>query len=383
MSGIIPLSVPNLCGNELKYVSDAIAEEWVSTAGKYVSAFEEQFAAYAKTKNAVSCQSGTAALHLALIECGVSWGDLVIVPTLTFIAAVNPCRYVGADPVFMDCDDSLCIDITKLSRYLEQECERRNGVLYDRLQNRPIKAIVVVHVFGNGADMEGLMRVAKAYDLPIVEDATEAVGTFYMSGKYAGRMAGTIGDIGAYSFNGNKIITTGGGGMIVARDAAKLAHIKHLSTQAKSNDLYYLHDEVGFNYRMTNLQASVGVAQLEQLEQFIKTKKTNYHHYTGCGITLLSFGESVRPNYWFYSYQTNHRDELIQHLARQKIQTRPIWGLCHNQPMYRNCRAYEIEAANAYYDTVINIPCSSNLTKEDIERVVDALRTFNKGSIGK
>ncbi|MCL2424812.1 MAG: LegC family aminotransferase [Oscillospiraceae bacterium] len=374
----IPLSVPILNGNELKYVNEAVSAGWVSTGGAFVPRLEKEFADYAGVTDAAAVQSGTAALHLAMIECGVGAGDIVIAPTLTFVAAVNPIKYVGAEPVFMDCDDSLCIDPDKLECYLIEKCEERDGLLYDIALGKPIKAIVVVHIFGNMADMERIMELSECYCIPVIEDATEAVGTFYNYGRFNGCMAGTIGDYGAYSFNGNKIITTGGGGMFVARDAMRVQHAKHLATQAKSDELYYEHDEIGFNYRMTNVQAAIGVAQLEQLEKFISTKQENYFLYKKLGVELLPFDERVRPNYWFYSHMTTERDKLMGHLNECNIQTRPVWKLIHTLPMYKDCFVYMIDKAYRYYDNIVNIPCSSNLSDEDVKRISELIK--NNGS---
>ena len=272
----IPLSVPNFKGNELKYVTEAIESEWVSTGGAFIDKFEKEVTSYVKSSGAVACQNGTSGLHIALEICGVKRDDEVIVPTLTFIAAINPVRYIGAEPVFMDCDDTLSMDMDKLEAFCETECDFIEGRLINKKTTRPIKAVLVVHIFGNMADMARLMPIAEKYNLMVVEDATEAIGTYYISGKYRGKYAGTIGNVGVYSFNGNKIITTGGGGMIVSNDQMLLKKAKHLTTQAKSDELYYTHDEVGYNYRMTNLQAALGLAQLEQLEAFIEIKKNNY-----------------------------------------------------------------------------------------------------------
>ena len=372
----IPLSIPNISGNELAYVADAIAKQWVSTGGSYIARFEEGFSEYAKVPAATAVQSGTAALHLAMIECGIEHGDFVIAPTLTFVAAINPIRYVGADPLFMGCDDGLCIDPGKLERYICDHCEMRGEALYDKTHSRRVAALLVVHVFGNMADMDRIMDIAERFGLPVIEDATEAVGTFYTAGRYAGRMAGTIGDFGAYSFNGNKIITTGGGGMLVAKDAKKTAHAKYLSTQAKDDETYFVHNEIGFNYRMTNLQAALGVAQLEQLESFIAAKKANYERYNDLGLRLLPFSDSTRPNYWFYSFRSRDRDGLVKHLGERGIQARPVWKLIHTLRMYEQCVAFEIEKAESYHQAVVNIPCSSNLTGNDVEIVATAVREF-------
>ena len=380
---IIPLSVPNLKGNELVYVKQAVESEWVSTAGPYVSQFEKDIAEYVHVPSAVACQSGTAGLHIALQICGVSRDDLVIVPTLTFIAAVNPVRYLGADPVFMDCDDSLCMDPEKLAEFCREECIYKNNTLYHKETGRRIAAVVVVHVFGNMADMEVVLRIAEQYNLKVVEDATEAIGTKYETGLYAGRFAGTMGDIGVYSFNGNKIITTGGGGMIVSRNMDYLREAKHLTTQAKADEANFIHDEVGYNYRLTNLQAALGIAQLEQLEIFISTKKRNYELYRkllpeNAGLSILKFREGIRSNCWFYSLMCEDLSvwrpaEIIEKLKEHHIQTRPIWGLIHEQAPYRGSICYKIEKADYYWKRVVNLPCSTNLTSEEVNRVVHTI----------
>lgn len=380
----IPLSVPNLKGNELKYVTDAVETEWVSTAGSYVTDFEKGIAAYVGMDSAVACQSGTAGLHISLQLCGVTRDDMVIVPTLTFIAAVNPVKYLGAEPVFMDCDDSLCLDPVKLERFCIEECELRDDVLYHKKTGRRIPAMVVVHVFGNMADMESILEIAERFCLKVVEDATEALGTKYLTGRYAGCFAGTMGTMGVYSFNGNKIMTTGGGGMIVSRHPELLQHAKHLTTQAKADEANFIHDEVGYNYRMTNLQAALGLAQLEQLDTFIETKTVNYDRYYQAlsgieGLTVMKFRPDIRSNHWFYALCCrapfpNNNMELIEHLKTRRIQSRPIWGLIHEQKPYQGSLTYEIERAKEYWECVINLPCSSNLTEEDVERVIAAVK---------
>ncbi|WP_346885387.1 LegC family aminotransferase [Clostridium sp. UBA4395] len=387
MKKFIPLSVPNLKGNELKYVVDAVEKEWISTGGAYINEFEDSIAKYLNVESAVACQSGTAGIHLSLILSGVDAGDEVIVPTLTFIAAVNPVRYMGAEPIFMDCDDSLTMDANKLKMFCEEECEFIGGKLINKLSRKHIKAIIVVHVFGNSVNIERIMDIAQKYNLKVIEDATEALGTKFISGKYIGKYAGTIGDFGVYSFNGNKIITTGGGGMIVSNHPELLAKGKYLSTQAKDDELYYIHDEIGYNYRMTNLQAALGVAQLEQLDKFIEIKKKNYELYNNGlkntkGLTMLDFNKNIQPNYWFYSLLINNDiyplkvKEIIPYLKEKNIQVRPIWNLIHTQKPYRESRAYKIDRANYYLENVINIPCSSNLTEEEVNYVISVLNSI-------
>jgi aminotransferase in exopolysaccharide biosynthesis len=380
----IPLSVPNLRGRELEYITHAIETEWVSTGGPYVNDFEKKIAEYVVSIGAVSCQNGTSGLHIALCVCGITKNDEVIVPTLTFIAAVNPVKYTGAEPIFMDCDDSLCMDSDKLLKFCETECSFFEGKLINNQTKKHIKAIIIVHIFGNMADMEKIMKVAYRYDLKVIEDATEALGTYYTSGKYKGKFAGTIGDIGVFSFNGNKIITTGGGGMIVSDNEKLLMRAKHLTTQAKSDELFYIHDEIGYNYRMTNLQAALGLAQLEQLEDFVQIKKENYNIYKESvknidGLTILDFREDIRPNFWFYSLYCDEnyaleRNEIIHYLASKSIQARPVWGLISEQKPYSRNQSYKIEKAKKYLEHIVNIPCSSNLSREDVEYVINCLK---------
>lgn len=380
----IPLSIPNFEGNERKYVDDAISQGWVSTGGAYITRLEEELAGYVGTKTAVACQSGTSGIHLALIEAGVQPGDMVIVPTLTFIAAVNPVRYQFADPVFMDCDESLCMDPVKLKAFCEEECMWDGNVLIHKADKKCIKAIVVVHVFGNMADMEAIMEIAEKYRLRVVEDATEALGSCYTEGKYAGKYAGTIGDFGVYSFNGNKIITTGGGGAVVGKNQSELEHIRYISTQAKSDPVFYVHDEVGYNYRMTNVQAALGVAQMELLGEFVRRKQANYERYAELLAEykkgrLMKFRSGTNSNHWFYSLELKPDElgitirEMIERLHEKNIQTRAIWGLIHKQKPYREAVTYKLENAEKYSECVLNIPCSTQITQQEIEYVAKSI----------
>lgn len=385
MDKFIPLSVPNLKGNEIKYVTDAIEKEWVSTGGSYINSFEDSISKYLGVDKAVACQSGTACLHLALILCNVSNNDEVIVPTLTFIATVNPVKYVGAEPIFMDCDDTLNMDLDKLRYFCENECIFENNRLINKKTNKIIKAIIIVHIFGNIIDMEKLMDIANKYNLKVIEDSTEALGSYIKKGKYKGRFAGTIGDFGCYSFNGNKIITTGGGGMLVSNNNELLDKAKYLSTQAKDDELNYIHNEIGYNYRMTNVQAAIGLAQLEKLEEFISVKKENYklfkENLDNEYFKILDFNDKIRPNYWFYSLfikKDIDKNYLINYLNDNNIQARPIWGLIHKQKPYIKNQNYKIEKAEYYSNRIVNIPCSSNLKKEDVMYVIDTINSIIK-----
>lgn len=383
MGKFVPLSIPNFEGNEKKYVNDALEQGWVSTGGAYITRFEQQLAEFLQTDNVSACQSGTSALHLSLIEAGVRPGDVVIVPPLTFIAAVNPVKYQFATPVFMDCDDSFCMDPIKLKKFCEEKCTFEDGFL--KYNGERVKAIVVVHVFGNLADMVSIMDIAAKYNLKVIEDATEALGSMYTEGPFTGKYAGTIGDFGAFSFNGNKIITTGGGGAITAKDTKEVDHIRYLSTQAKDDPHYYIHHEVGYNYRMTNLQAALGVAQMEELPEFVRRKQANFEIYKelfeGYELgSLIGFREGTSSNKWFYSLEIN-RDkvsatmrDIITALEKRGVQTRAIWGLINQQTPYQGEDTFELEKAPYYAARILNIPSSTQITQEEIEFVVEQVK---------
>lgn len=383
MNRFIPLSIPNFEGNEKRYVNDALAQGWVSTGGAYITELEQKLAEYLHTNNVAACQSGTSALHLSLVEAGVQPGDIVLVPPLTFIAAVNPVKYQFATPVFIDCDDSFCMDPIKLKEFCDSECDFQKGIL--TYKGNSVKAIVVVHVFGNLADMDSIMKIAETYNLKVIEDATEALGTRYTEGKYAGKYAGTIGDFGAFSFNGNKIITTGGGGAITANQPEKVEHIKYLSTQAKDDPHFYIHNEVGYNYRMTNLQAALGVAQVEMLPEFVKRKQKNHEKYKELfeGFEygkIVDFREGTLSNKWFYSLEIDKENisvpmrNIITALEKRGVQTRAIWGLINEQIPYKNELTYKLERAPYYAERILNLPCSTQITTEEMEYVVEQVK---------
>jgi perosamine synthetase len=304
---------------------------------------------------------------------------------VTFIAPVNAVRYLGAEPVFMDCDSFMNIDPAKVGEFLRSECRPAKGGVVNRRTGRRIKAILPVHIFGNPCDMRAIMDIARRYGLKVVEDATESIGSSYTTGKYKGRFTGTIGDFGVFSFNGNKIITTGSGGMIVTNDKRMAEKAGYLTTQAKDDGVRYVHNEVGYNFRLTNLQAALGVAQLEQLPAFIKRKKENYGRYKKAlagvkGLELLGVPEGTSPNYWFYSLLIDKasfgtdREGLMAVLEKAGIQTRPIWRLNHLQKPYKNNQAFKISRAGWFAERVLNLPCSSGLAKPQIARVAGAIK---------
>ena len=382
MSEFIPLSVPNFCGNERKYVDEALDGAWVSTSGAKVGEMEECIAKYVGMPEAVCCASGSAGLHLAALVAGVKPGDEVIVPALTFIASVNPTtRYVGAEPVFFGCDETATMDPDAVEDFCANQCELKADGLYNKRTGARVSALVLVHVFGNMADMPRFLRIAKDYKLTLIEDAAEALGTKYTEGELAGKFAGTMGDVGVYSFNGNKIITTGSGGVVVSNHPEWAARAKHLSTQAKTDLLQFKHDEVGYNYRMTNIDACLGLAQMELLEGFIEHKTARYEQYKAAldgvkGFSMLPFREGTRSNHWFYSLllpDRLERDDVIARLQAQGIQTRPVWSLINEQCDYGSCETHAMDVAREYRRRIVNIPCSTDLTEAQCSRVIEAI----------
>lgn len=382
MSEFIPLSVPNFCGNEKKYVDEALDGAWVSTSGAKVGEFEEALARYVGMPGAVACASGSAGLHLAAMVAGIRRGDEVIVPALTFIASVNPTtRYVGAEPVFIGCDETATMSADAVEDFCANGCTMKADGLYNNRTGAHVSAIVIVHVFGNMADMPRFLEIAKKYKLLLIEDAAEALGTKYTEGPLAGKFAGTMGDVGVYSYNGNKIITTGTGGTLISNHPEWTARAKHLSTQAKTDLLQFNHDEVGYNYRMTNIDACLGLAQMELLESFIAHKTERYAQYVAGldgvkGFSMLPFRAGTRSNHWFYSVllpDRLDRDAVIAAMQEKGIQTRPVWALIPEQCDYARNETHAMETAREYRRRIVNIPCSTNLTQAQCARVVEAL----------
>lgn len=393
MCKLIPLSVPVINGNEWKYIKECLDTEWVSSAGKYVDKFEEEIIKFTGAKYAIAVVNGTAALHTALLVAGVKPDEEVIVPTLTFISPINTVKYVGAHPVFMDSDEYFNIDVNKTIEFIDNETElredsddkSRKSNTYNKKTGRKISAIIPVHIYGNACNLSKLVDICKKRNITIIEDATESLGTYYTKGKYKGEYTGTIGDIGCYSFNGNKIITTGGGGMIVTDNKDYAEKSRYLTTQAKDDPLRYIHNEIGYNHRLTNIQAALGVAQLERLPEYIDIKKRNYNEYKKVidkipGLYLSDVPDYAENNYWFYTllidediYKKTH-EELMEYLLSKKIQTRPIWELNHRQKPYKDYQNYKIKKAIELIDKTLCIPCSVNLTYDDIQKVVGELR---------
>jgi perosamine synthetase len=385
MSEMIPLSIPAIRGNEWKYVKECLDTEWVSSVGKYVNRFENDICSFTGAKYAVACMNGTAGLQIAMSLVGIEPGDEIIVPTVTFVAPINTVRYLGAFPVFMDCDSYYNIDAEKTIQFIKQETIFKDGFTYNKKTKNRIGAIIPVHVFGNPCNFEELINVCRNRNIKIIEDASESLGSYYSQGKFAGNHTGTIGDLGVYSFNGNKIITTGGGGMIVTDNEELAAKAKYKTTQAKDDEIRFIHNEVGYNYRMTNVLAAIGVAQLEMLPEYIKIKKANYQIYKKHidkipGLTLADMPDYANANYWFYSLQVSKSgygkdsDLLMECLIKNEIEIRPLWYLNHMQKPFKKYPSYKIEKAYEMLEKTLNLPCSVSLTKEQIQTVVRLLK---------
>ena len=382
---MIPLSVPNLKGNELRYLKECVKTEYVSSVGKYVSLFEKKICKFTNSKYAVACASGTAALQLALRVVGVKENDEVIIPTMSFIATANAAIYLKAKPIFMDCDNYYNLDVKKLILFLKNNTFFKNRFTFNKKTKRKITAIMPVHVSGNAADLFSLVRLCKKKKIKIVEDAAEAVGTFYSRNNFKQKHAGTIGDVGCLSFNGNKIITSGGGGMILTNDMKLARKAKYLSTQATDDSVRYIHNDIGYNYRLTNIQAAVGLAQLEKINLFLKKKKKIYEFYKKKIKLIKGLAIPERPSYaknnnWMMSiiidkkkYGMN-KDKLINLLKKKYIQSRSMWLPIHLQKKYSNFEKYKISNAIKLFKNSINIPCSTNLTSEQASQVIKVLK---------
>lgn len=376
---MIPLSVPNLSGNEWKYVKECIETNWVSSVGKYVDNFEESIRDFTGAKYAVAVVNGTSALHISLLLSGVAKDDCVIVPNITFIASVNSIMYTGAEPILIDADlDNWQMDLDLLEGFLQGETEVRNGELFWIKNNKRIKAIMPVHVLGSCCDLDRLLGICEKYNLDLIEDSTEALGT-----KFNGRHVGTFGQFGTFSFNGNKILTTGGGGMIVTNDETLAKKAKHITTQAKSDDFEYIHDEVGYNYRMVNVLAAIGVAQMEQLSNFLTRKQEVAAFYKNelRNINQINFQKTVdqcNPNQWLFTISVgSDKDELMKYLLKKNIQVRPFWKPMNQLQMFRGLNFItRNNHSDVIYNSSLSLPCSTGITDSELKEVASAITEF-------
>lgn len=379
---MIPLSVPQIEGNEWQYVKDCLDTGWISSAGEYVNRFEKLVAEYCGAKYGVACSNGTVGIHIALHLLGVGREDYVIAPDITFIATLNAISYTGAQPILIDVDPrNWQMDLNLLEKFLVEKCDLQ--LINDRTicvlkeDGKRIAAIVPVHVLGNCGDLNRLTNLAKRFHLEIVEDATESLGT-----TFNGNHTGNFGKLGVFSFNGNKIISTGGGGVIVTNDEALAKRAKHLTTQAKNDPMEYYHDEIGYNYRLVNILAAIGVAQMEKFPEFLERKKETDAFYrkqlVGVGdIEFQAIDENVNPNCWLFTFKTAKMRELLKYLNANGVQSRPFWVPMHQLPMFQNVLFYsEKQISNTIYESCISIPSSSGITPEERQEVVTKIKAF-------
>ena len=378
---MIPLSEPCITGNEWSYVKQCLDDEWVSSGGPFVKRFEREVARSVGSAHAVATINGTAALHVALLALGVRPDDEVIVSDLTFIAPANAIRYCNAHPVFMDADIATWhMDPNKLKEFLEEECELREGRCFNKRTGRRVRAVLPVHILGLSCDIEAIAALARAYGLKIVEDASEGIGV-----RFRGRHIGTFGDVGVFSFNGNKIITTGGGGMAVTDDTEIANRLKYLTTQAKDDGVEYDHGEIGFNYRLTNVQAAIGIAQMERLDEFIEKKRAIAGVYRGelahvPGLTLMQESDGCSATYWLFTILTppgtrlDDRKKIILQLIDSGVGVRPLWHPIHDLQPYRNCQAYKIENSALLYERAISLPSSVGLNVDQLRSCAKKLK---------
>lgn len=371
-SKVTPLHEPEFDGNEWSYVKECIDTNFVSSVGKFVDKFERGLEEYTGSKHAIAVSSGTAALHISMILAGVKFGDEVLVPALTFVATANAVVYCGADPHFVESDqDSLGIDPEKLRGYLEKTATVDGGLCRNNETGRVIRAMVPMHTFGHPSKIRELLEICTEFNITMVEDAAESLGTFY-SNKHTG----TFGLLGTLSFNGNKIITSGGGGAILTNDSNLAAKAKHLTTTAKLPHRWrYVHDEVGYNYRLPNLNAALGCAQLEGIEGKVRKKRELYESYRAAlreikGVALFREPIDSRSNYWLQTLildgeNTQARDRILEIASAQEIQLRPTWDLVSTLVPYRNSPSMDLEVARALSKSVINIPSSPGILNHE------------------
>lgn len=379
---MIPLSVPLLNGNEWKYVKDCLDTGWISSAGSYVNDFEKKVAEYAGAKYGIACMNGTAGLHIAQVLAGVTSNDYVIAPNITFIATLNAISYTGATPILIDVDPmSWQMDLDLLESFLKENVISKevDGSIFSfhKMTHKRIKAIIPVHVLGNMGDMDKLIEIASQFHLDIIEDSTESLGSFYK-----GKHSGSFGKFGVFSFNGNKIISTGGGGVIVTNDEHLAKKAKHLTTQAKSSPIEYLHDEIGYNYRLVNVLAAIGVAQMENFPNLLENKRKMDSFYRqelhGVGdIEFQHVSKDVDANCWLFTFKTNRMRELLNYLNENGVMSRPFWVPMNQLNMFKyDLFIHKENVSDKIYSSCISIPSSAGITQMEMELVVRTIKNF-------
>ncbi len=379
---LIPLCAPEISGNEWKYVKECLDTGWVSSAGPFVERFELETARYVGARQGVAVSNGTAALHVALKVVGVRPDDEVLVSDLTFVAAANAVSYCRAHPVLMDADRTTWeMDVDKVARFLDEECVVDKSECRNRRTGRRVRAILPVHILGMSCRIDRIMELARRYSLKVVEDSAEALGV-----RFADRHVGTFGDIGAFSFNGNKILTSGGGGMLVTDNEEYAKRARYLTTQAKDDPQEYFHNEVGYNYRLSNIQAALGVAQLEQIDRFIDRKRSIARTYEDAfrdlpGVeTMPAETPGVRPTFWLYTVLLDEaitleeRRRFVSAIRKDGVGARSLWHPIHDLPPYRGCQAYDIQISPELFRRAISLPSSVGIPEDDLGRSISVFK---------
>lgn len=377
----IPLCVPELKGNEWTYVKECLDTNWVSSVGSYVEKFEQMVADYVGVRFAVATVNGTAALHISLLLAGVEPDDEVLVSDLTFIAPANAIRYIAAWPVFIDAEPRfLQMDPAQVTHFLEEECNWDGEILLNRQTGRRIRAIMPVHILGHPVDLDPILALAAKYSLPVIEDATEGLGS-----RYRGRRVGGIGDLGCFSFNGNKIITTGGGGMIVTDNPEHAARARYLVTQAKDDPIEYVHGAMGYNYRLTNVLAAMGCAQFERLSACVDAKRKIAARYIDAwkdlpGMSMPEEADWAFSTNWMFTVLIDETTaaidarQLLRELGARKIQARPLWQPMHQSPAHRESPARTCPSSALLHRRGLSLPCSVGLSISDQDRVIHVVK---------
>lgn len=363
---MVPLHAPLFIGNEKKYLNECIDTTFVSSVGKFVDRFEEEMVAYTGAKKAVVCVSGTNALHMAMMLVGVVRDDEVLTQALTFIATCNAISYIGAHPVFIDVDlDTLGLSPKAVKVWLEKNAELKNGVCYNKKTGRRVKGCIPMHTFGHPVKIDELVQICNEWHLELVEDAAESIGSLYK-----GQHTGTFGKVGAISFNGNKTITTGGGGMLLFQDEELGKLAKHLTTQAKVPHRWaFVHDHIGYNYRMPNINAALGCAQLENLDRYVENKRETAQIYADFfknipDITFFTEPENCRSNYWLNVVMLKDKaaqQEFLEYTNDHGVMTRPVWELMNRLEMFKQCETDGLKNTEWLADRIVNIPSSVRL----------------------
>ncbi len=384
---IIPLCEPEIRGNEWKYIKECLDTKWVSSAGPAVERFETAVVKYVGAKYGVATANGTTALHIALLVSGIRPEEEVLVSTLTFIAPANAIRYVGAWPIFMDADPIYWqMDPEKVANFLKKECSWQRNALYNKTTGRRVKAILTVHILGHPCDMDPIVQIARKYNLVVIEDASESLGA-----RYKERMVGQLADIACFSFNGNKIITTGGGGMILTDNEGWATRARYLTTQAKNDPVESIHNEIGYNYRLTNIQAALGCAQMEKLDEYVDIKRGIARAYAQAfssvpGITCMQEASWARSIFWIYSMLVDETSygmtsrALLAHLQGARVETRPLWQPLHRSPAHKGAQAYHCDFAEALFNKALRLPSSVGLTVAKQQKVIEFIRRFSEGN---